>query len=329
MRRPLCAGFATALALTFSSGASADGFTATKFPIFLAEGFGGLDYYLVEEALEAGGAIVCDQPDDQVPHFAGSEVRAAVLIPQIESCAQESGVRRVNLIGYSQGGEDARVVLAQRPDLLASVTTVGTPHRWSSGLADRFIACAAAQQLGLPCTPGDQAAFNAFLGLGAVATDPDAPNPPDPQQVLQTQCQFSSGTNLLSLAVCAAAGFDIGPTFDLRYPDGLPLTSCGQGPSYVFGPGFRKILLFSWGGGKVLTDSADPSDPALRATSVFQAPGNDGLVERCSTHFGKVLRDDYPWNHLDLINQRAGATGPSDPTVVFREHANRLKNLGL
>jgi triacylglycerol lipase len=329
MRRLIRLGFATALALSFSSGARADSFTATKFPIFLAEGFGGLDYHLVEEALEAGGAIVCDQPDDQVPHFAGSEVRAAVLIQQIESCAQENGVKRVNLIGYSQGGEDARVVLAQRPDLLASVTTVGTPHRSSSNLADRFIACAAAQQLGLPCTPGDQAAFDAFLALGAVATDPQAPNPPDPQQVLQTQCQFSSGTNLLALTVCVAAGFDIGPTFDLRYPDGLPLTSCGQGPAYVYGFGFRRIYLFSWGGGRVLTDPSDPSDAALHGTSIFLAPGSDGLVERCSTHFGKVLRDDYPWNHLDLINQRAGATGPSDPTVVFREHANRLKNLGL
>ena len=56
---------------------------------------------------------------------------------------------------------------------------------------------------------------------------------------------------------------------------------------------------------------------------------DDGLIERCSTHFGKVLRDDYPWNHLDLINQSSGLTGPTDPTTVYREHANRLKNLGL
>jgi triacylglycerol lipase len=329
MRLQTCTGLTLAIAAVFSSEARADSSTATKFPIFLAEGFGGLDYYLVEEALEAGGASVCDPPDDQVPHFAGSEPRADVLIPQIASCAQAHGVSRVNLIGFSLGGEDARVILSRRPDLLASVTTVGSPHRGSSGLADPFIACAAAQQLGLPCTPYDQAAFNAFVGLGAVAGDPDAPNPPPPDQVLQTQCQFSSGTNPVSLAVCVASGFDVGPVFDLKYPTGLPLTPCGQGPSFVFGPGLKKIYLFSWGGTRVQTDPADPSDALLQATSAFLAPGNDGLVERCSTHFGKVLRDDYPWNHLDLINQREGLTGASDPTLVFREHAQRLKALGL
>jgi triacylglycerol lipase len=311
-----------------ASVASADAAGATKYPIFLAEGFGGLDYYMIEEALESAGATVCDQTDDQVPHFAGSEVRAEVLTAQIQACATERG-GRVNLIGYSQGGEDARVVLTKRPDLLASVTTVGTPHRFSSGLADRFIACASAQQLGLPCSPDEQAAFAAFLGLGAVATDPQAPNPPDPAQVLQTQCQFSSGTNPLSLAVCALMGFDIGPVFDLKYSAGLPLTPCGEGPTFVLGPWLRKIYLFSWGGNKVATDASDPSDAALQATSIFQAPGNDGLVERCSTHFGKVLRDDYPWNHLDLINQRNGATGALDPASVYVQHAARLKALGL
>jgi hypothetical protein len=30
-----------------------------------------------------------------------------------------------------------------------------------------------------------------------------------------------------------------------------------------------------------------------------------------------------------LINQRAGATGAADPTLVYREHARRLKLLGL
>jgi triacylglycerol lipase len=316
------------LATLGTSIASADSSGATRYPIFLAEGFGGLDYFMVEEALEAAGAVVCDPPDDQVPHFAGSEVRAEVLISQIQACAAGCG-GKVNLIGYSLGGEDARIVLSKRPDLLASVTTVGTPHRGSSGLADRFIACASAQQLGLPCSPDEQAAFVAFLGLGAVATDPDAPNPPDSMHVLQTQCQFSSGLNPLSLAVCVAMGFDVGPLFDLKYPLGLPLTSCGEGPSFVFGPWFSKIQLFSWGGNRVLTDESDPSDAALQQTSLFQKPGNDGLVERCSTHFGKVLRDDYPWNHLDLVNQRSSATGPLDPVTTYVQHAARLKALGL
>ncbi len=321
---------ACALVLAIGTSARADDFARTKYPIFLAEGFGGLDYFQVRETLEAGGAKVCNPPDDQVPQFAGSEVRADVLIGQIQSCLAASGASLVNLFGYSQGGEDARVLLTKRPDLLASVTTIGTPHTASSGLADRFIACAASLQLGLWCDPVDQQAYDAFLALGEVATDPDAPDPFDnPLGVLQVQCQFSSGTNPLSLVVCAAAGVDIGPTFDAKYPVGLPVFACGEGPAFVFGPRARKISLFSWGGTRLLTDPADPSDPLLQATGAFQSFPNDGLVERCGTHFGKVLRDDYPWNHLDLINQGDGLTGPNDPTLVYREHAHRLKLIGL
>jgi triacylglycerol lipase len=329
MRRLNYAVCAGALAISTMSSARADDFTATKYPIFLAEGFGGGDYFMVEEALEASGAIVCDQPDDQVPHFAGSEARAAVLIAQIHDCAVQNGVGMVNLIAYSQGGEDARVVLKKRPDLVASVTTVGTGHRGSSNIADLFLACAARQQLGLPCTAYEQGAFNGFIALGSVGGDPDAPNPPDIEGVLEAQCQFSSGTNLLALAACATRGFIIGPVFDLKYPQGLPVTPCGAGPSFVFGPGFKKIYLFSWGGAQVLTDPADPSDAILQVTSAYQGTDNDGVIERCTNHFGKVIRDDYPWNHLDLVNLRDGLTGPNDPTVAFREHAHRLKGLGL
>jgi len=329
MARPSSALWVGALTIGTVAVARADDFATTKYPIFLAEGFGGGDYYLVEETLEASGATVCDQADDQVPHFAGSEQRAAVLITQIEACRSEHGVSAVNFIGYSQGGEDARVILKKRPDLLASVTTVGTAHRGSSGLADPFIVCATKQQLGVPCTAQEQGAFDAFVALGAVGGDPDAPIPPDPIGVLRAQCQFSSGTNVLALAVCLAQGFDVGPTFDLKYPQGLPLSSCGEGPAFIYAPGFRKVHLFSWGGTAVLTDPADPSDAVLQGTAAFQGPESDGLAERCSNHFGKVLRDDHPWNHLDLINMREGLTGASDPTVVYREHAHRLKLLGL
>lgn len=329
MRTRAHAALAVGLVVGLAPKALADDFTKTKYPIFLAEGLGGLDYYMVEEALEAGGAIVCDQPDDQVPHFAGSELRADVLITQIEACAQENAVAKVNLFGFSQGGEDARVVLKRRPDLLASVTTIGSPHRFSTRLSDLVIACLAKQQLGLPCAPDEQGALDAFFALGPFAGDPDGPVPPPSSGVLQVLCQFSSGLNPLALVTCLASGFDVGPVFDLKYPQGLPLTTCGQGPAFIFGPALQRIYLFSWGGTQLLTDPLDPSDPRLAATGAFLQSPNDGLIERCSTHFGKVLRDDYPWNHLDLINQREGLTGPTDPTETYREHANRLKNLGL
>ena len=64
---------------------------------------------------------------------------------------------------------------------------------------------------------------------------------------------------------------------------------------------------------------------------VFGFEQNDGLVGRCSSHWGTVLRDDYPWNHLDEVNQVFGLRGlfSSSPASVLRAQANRLKSLGL
>ena len=76
----------------------------------------------------------------------------------------------------------------------------------------------------------------------------------------------------------------------------------------------------------------DASDPMLGASSLFfGSEANDGLVGRCSSHLGVVLRDNYGWNHLDEVNQVFGLTSwfASDPKSVLRAHANRLKNAYL
>lgn len=57
---------------------------------------------------------------------------------------------------------------------------------------------------------------------------------------------------------------------------------------------------------------------------------NDGMVGRFSSHLGKVIRSDYPLDHLDIINQTAGAVGQGiDPVALFVEHAARLREAGL
>jgi len=58
---------------------------------------------------------------------------------------------------------------------------------------------------------------------------------------------------------------------------------------------------------------------------------NDGLVATCSSHLGKVIRDDYFLNHLDTVNQVLGMTNffATDPVEIFVDHANRLKTAGL
>lgn len=116
--------------------------------------------------------------------------------------------------------------------------------------------------------------------------------------------------------------------FNARYPAGAPTSSCGQGPAV----GSNGVRYYSIGGTSVLTNVLDLSDPALAASSIFFGfEQNDGLVSRCSSHWGAVLRDNYPWNHLDEVNQSFGLRGlfTPDPVAFYRTQANRLKALGI
>lgn len=91
------------------------------------------------------------------------------------------------------------------------------------------------------------------------------------------------------------------------------------------------VRYYSASGTGVVTNLFDP-DALLGVTSLFfGGRANDGLVERCSSRWGVVLRDDYPWNHMDQVNQTFGMRGwgTPDPVAFYRSHANRLKLLGL
>jgi len=114
--------------------------------------------------------------------------------------------------------------------------------------------------------------------------------------------------------------------FNTRFPAGLSATACGSTPTMS-----GAIPLFSWIGSAQSTNWRDPGDLAFSLTSEVYDEENDGLVGRCSSHFGKVLRDDYAMNHLDEINQFAGLVSKSEtsPVAVFRAHVNRLKSINL
>ncbi len=55
------------------------------------------------------------------------------------------------------------------------------------------------------------------------------------------------------------------------------------------------------------------------------------MVGQCSSHLGSVVKDNYRMDHLDEVNQLLGLVSlfESDPTQVYRQHANRLRNVGL
>ena len=115
--------------------------------------------------------------------------------------------------------------------------------------------------------------------------------------------------------------------FNARFPAGIPTSACGEGAYKVNG-----VRYYSWGGTSPLTNMLDVSDLITGAASLtFNGEANDGLVGRCSSHMGMVIRDNYRMNHLDEVNQFLGLTSlfETDPVTVYRQQANRLKNAGL
>ncbi len=113
------------------------------YPIVLCHGFFGFDnlanipalpyFYNVPERLEEDGELLVYTPD--VDPFNSSTVRAEMLILEVEQIIEKTNHEKVILIGHSQGGLDARAVAHLRPDLVAAVMTVATPHL-GSGVAD-------------------------------------------------------------------------------------------------------------------------------------------------------------------------------------------------
>lgn len=134
-------GVITTTATTPTTASSSSGGTGGQpasgppYPFVLAHGFfgfeqfAGLDFetyfFNVKDHLAAQGEIV-DTP--AVDPFNDSDTRGAQLLVKIQDFLAQTGASKVNIIGHSQGGLDARVVANLRPDLVASVVTISTPH---------------------------------------------------------------------------------------------------------------------------------------------------------------------------------------------------------
>lgn len=300
----LLAALALALVLVLPA-AAATGYTQTRYPIVLVHGLfgfaklGAVDYfYQIPAGLTSGGAKVYAATVSASNY---TEVRGEQLIAELDTLRALHGHARFNLIGHSHGGPTARYVAAVRPDLVASVTSVAAPHA-GSATADGIATITSG-----PLQPVVINVLNLFASVLGTITGSDLP-------------QDSYGA-LVSLSTPGAA------VFNATYPQGAPSTACGQGPELVNG-----IRYFSLSGTSVLTNLFDPTDAVLSAGSIFfGGEANDGLVGRCSSHWGTVLRDDYGWNHFDEVNQTLSLRGlfSSNPVTVYRAQANRLKNLGL
>lgn len=282
-------------------------YTKTKYPIVLAHGmagfdslFGVLDYWFgIEGALEDGGANVFVT---SVSQFNSTAQRGEQLLDQVEQIVAITGKPKVNLIGHSHGGLDVRYVAAARPDLVASVTSVGSPHK-GAALADWLRARVSNGGFTQDVLSFFANSLGVVLGLLTGESNPQ-------NAVAALESLTSSGL----------------AAFNAQFPQGVPTTPCGSGASSVGG-----VRYYSWSGTGILTNLLDVSDAPLGLTSLVYPESNDGLVGRCSSRLGQVIRDNYFHNHLDEVNQILGLVSifESSPTSVFRAHANRLKGAGL
>jgi triacylglycerol lipase len=304
-RRLFTAVAIAAAAVSAAPGAHAGVAAKTKYPIVLVHGFIGFDnvlgiqyFYNIPTSLRNEGATVyiASVNPSQTTEFRGEE-----LIQQMKQWAAKDGVKKFNLIGHSHGGPTIRYAAGTVPTMVASVSTIAGTN-FGSKVAD---------EIGAHTTPSGTFDQAATAGLKLISW--------------LTGNKSTSNTDLLtalnSLSSQGAA------EFNAQFPVGAPTTTCGNGPQSAKVAG-NSMNWYSFSGTSVKTNSSDISDSLLAYTaSYFGTEPNDGLVSRCASHWGKVIKDNYPWNHLDEINQVFGgiAKGAPDPTAFYVQHANRLK----
>jgi triacylglycerol lipase len=232
----------------FAQASQAAGYAQTRYPIVLVHGLFGFDqilgnpyFFQIASALQQDGARVFTV---QVASANNNDERGEQLLQQVRRIIAITGAPKVNLIGHSQGGPTARYVLGVRPDLVASLTTVGSPHT-GSPVADAIS--------GLP-GPLFNVARQVTQGLAQILD-------------LLSGGGFDQDVvaALNSLTTAGSA------QFNRRFPTGLPASACGNGAAAVNG-----VRLYSWGGVGQLTNVLDISDAALGLTGLaFLGQAND------------------------------------------------------
>ncbi|SPL71359.1 esterase/lipase family protein [Acinetobacter stercoris] len=304
-------GFAKAGLQEVTSNFVISDYAKTKYPIVFNHGmFGfsrlgvstfGLDYfYQVLPDLARNGAKVFAS---QVSPLESTEVRGEQLLQQVDEVLALTGSKKVNLIGHSHGGPTIRYIEIVAPEKVASLTAVAGTMKGSK-VADDII---------------NNNGANALLKIvGEYIVAP-----------LTTILEGNPGLpNSLdrSLASISEKG---SAEFNAKHPTAAIPTDCGNGEKITS----NGVYHYSWTGTAQLTNVLDVVDVAISqlAPLSYKNKDNDGLVNRCNTHLGQVIRDNYNQTHLDEVNQILGlkALFAPDPVSLYRQQANRLKLDGL
>ncbi|WP_410209555.1 lipase family alpha/beta hydrolase [Aquirhabdus sp.] len=290
-------------------------YAQTKYPIVLAHGLsgwssiGGFEYfYGISSDLTENGAQVFDT---QVAAAESSYVRGEQLLNQIQEILAITGSKRVNLVGHSQGVLDGRYVAAVIPNQVASLTGVAGVNL-GSPVADRVLDVMDAPVIGGFTKPIIGGVLNTFFSLIGISSG-----------------QAYSQSSYAAVKQLSTAGMT---AYNKNFPQGMSTSKCGEGDQQVKSPdGTSTTNYYSWGGTGIITNPLDVLSYAFLVTSPLISGSSDGLVPRCSSHLGKVIRDNYNQNHMNEVNQIMGMVDvfSVSPVVLYRQQANRLKLAGM
>lgn len=274
---------------------------ATRYPIVLMHGMAGtdaffdvLEYYLdVTPALEAAGHQVLVEAVDP---FQPTTVRAAAWEVHLTQFFALGTARRVNLVGHSQGGLDARYVasLLDPDQRVRSITTVATPHR-GAVIAD----------LGYGLLGGVDVvedildfAFDELAALYGITDDQD----------------FVAQVDNLTSATAAAFNADVRDREDVAYYSWAG-ASCQ----------LLDLLCQADHGGEVVT----PLLSFTHLVTLLIEGDNDGLVSVESSKWG-TFRGTVDADHLDEVGLLFGTDAQTfDHQQFFVEQAAFLVDEGF
>lgn len=325
-------------------------FAKTTYPIVLVHGlFGfesmfGIDYfYQIPDVLREGGAEVF------VARVSGTttpEERGEQLIIQLDDWVAIHGLTKFNLMGHSLGGPTIRYVAATRPELVASITTISGAN-YGTKASDSELANLPLVSdiigfmgniLGHVIDMVSQANFEqnmkasveAMSESGVLAFNSQYPTAL-PTTTGAGYCNGAEATGGFSHGVLTdytETGWQTGANFVGYYANDIA-SGGPAGPYMIAG---HAIRFYSFSGNHAVTNQSDPLDGMHRAVSrLIPGDDDDGFVNRCSTHIGYVIKDNFVMNHLDVMNWFVGLRDSRAPypPIIYRAHANRLKFHGL
>jgi triacylglycerol lipase len=290
------------------------------YPVVLAHGFFGFEdfagvdfvtyYFGVLDDLAAEGETMVFTP--AVDPFNDSTVRGMQLLAAVEEIVAETGHAKVNLIGHSQGGLDARMVAHLRPDLVASVTTVATPHH-GTVIADVV--------LGLVPNAAAQGLADDLANLlgGALWSELG----PDSSVFVALEQLSTPGIAAFNAMVPDAPGVayrSIGGRSSLH--GGGSACDVADAPPYIA----------ALDGDLDTIDGGLALSAAILSEDLLTPAPNDGLVTVASATWGTFL-GCIPADHLDevgqLLGDAPGLGNDLDHRAVYRGIVAELRQMGL